>query len=104
MKKMIALLLALVMVLGMAACGEKAPEQTNAPAQQGGENKPTEGENKPAEGENTLEGTYDITMWVSEMDGVVAMTQEMIDAFEAANPGIVINAQIEGVTEADVGS
>ena len=104
MKKMIALLLALVMVLGMAACGEKAPEQTNAPAQQGGENKPAEGENKPAEGENTLEGTYDITMWVSEMDGVVAMTQEMIDAFEAANPGIVINAQIEGVTEADVGS
>ena len=104
MKKIIALLLALVMVLGMAACGEKAPEQTNAPAQQGGENKPAEGENKPAEGANTLEGTYDITMWVSEMDGVVAMTQEMIDAFEAANPGIVINAQIEGVTEADAGS
>ena len=51
MKKFIALLLALVMVLSMVACGEKAPEQTNAPAQQGGENKPAEGENKPAEGE-----------------------------------------------------
>ena len=49
MKKFIALLLALVMVLSMVACGEKAPEQTNAPAQQGGENKPAEGENKPAE-------------------------------------------------------
>jgi multiple sugar transport system substrate-binding protein len=51
MKKFIALLLALVMVLSMVACGEKAPEQTQAPAQQGGENKPAEGENKPAEGE-----------------------------------------------------
>ncbi|MBE6616665.1 MAG: extracellular solute-binding protein [Ruminococcaceae bacterium] len=51
-----------------------------------------------------LVGTYDITMWVSEMDGVAAQFQQQIDAFEAANPGIVINAQIEGVTEADAGS
>ena len=51
-----------------------------------------------------LQGSYDITMWVSEMDGVAAQFQQQIDAFEAANPGIVINAQIEGVTEADAGS
>ncbi len=51
-----------------------------------------------------LQGTYDITMWVSEMDGVASQFQQQIDAFEAANPGIVINAQIEGVTEADAGS
>ncbi len=51
-----------------------------------------------------LVGTYDITMWVSEMDGVAAQFQEQIDAFEVAYPGIVINAQIEGVTEADAGS
>ena len=38
MKKLIALLLALVMVLGMVACGEKAPAETNAPAKE--ENKP----------------------------------------------------------------
>ena len=83
MKKIIALLLALVMVIGMAACGNNG-EQGNDNAD--------------------LAGTYDITMWVSEMDGVAQMTQEMIDAFEAANPGIVINASIEGVTEADAGS
>ena len=51
-----------------------------------------------------LEGTYNITMWVSEKEGVAAQFQAQIDAFEAANPGIVINAQIEGVTEADAGS
>ncbi|MBR3965279.1 MAG: hypothetical protein IKJ80_07710 [Clostridia bacterium] len=43
-------------------------------------------------------------MWVSEKEGVSALFQQQIDAFEAANPGIVINAQIEGVTEADAGS
>ena len=59
------------------------------------------GEENPAAG---LEGTYDITMWVSEKDGVSALFQQQIDAFEAANPGIIINAQIEGVTEADAGS
>ena len=51
-----------------------------------------------------LTGTYNITMWVSEKEGVSALFQQQIDAFEAANPGIVINAQIEGVTEADAGS
>ena len=64
----------------------------------------------PANNPNTpdtsvdLTGTYDITMWVSEKEGVAELTQAHIDAFEAANPGIVINASIEGVTEADAGS
>ncbi len=62
----------------------------------------------------SLNGTYDITMWVSELvkkddagnevDSVVKMTQRQIAAFVAANPGITINATIEGVTEADAGS
>ena len=99
MKKIIALLLALVMVLGLAACGETpAPVETQAPAE-GGNETPTEGTT-----ENPLAGTYDIIMWVSEMDGMAALTQEMIDAFEVAYPGIVINAQIEGVSEADAGA
>ena len=99
MKKIIALLLALVMVLGLAACGETpAPVETQAPTE-GGNETPTEGST-----ENPLAGTYDIIMWVSESDGMTALTQEMIDAFEAAYPGIVINAQIEGVSEADAGS
>ena len=53
---------------------------------------------------NPLAGTYDVTLWVSELDGVAELTAEQIDAFEAANPGIIINAEIEGVTEADAGS
>ena len=103
MKKIIAMLLALVMVLSLAACGGSAneePKATEAPAAQGGEAQ------APAEtpAENPLAGTYDVTMWVSEMDGMSALTQEMIDAFEVAYPGIVINAQIEGVSEADAGA
>ena len=85
MKKIIALLLALTMALGMVACGEKNPDAGN-------------------DGTADLAGTYDVTLWVSEKDGVADLTQKQIDAFEAANPGIVINASIEGVTEADAGS
>ena len=81
MKKLFALLLALVMVLSLFA-GCKKDDDANA----------------------ELANTYDITMWVSEMDGVAAQFEAQIDAFEAANPGIVINAAIEGVTEADAGS
>lgn len=51
-----------------------------------------------------LSGTYKVTLWVSEKEGVAELTQQQIDAFEAANPGIVIEASIEGVTEADAGS
>ena len=101
MKKIIAMLLALVMILSLAACGGTSNvEPTNAPAENPA---PAETQGN-ADAENPLAGTYDITMWVSEMDGVAAMTQDMIDAFEAAYPGIVINASIEGVTEADAGS
>ena len=51
-----------------------------------------------------LSGTYNITMWVSEKEGVADQFKAQIADFMAANPGIVINAQIEGVTEADAGS
>ena len=57
---------------------------------------------------NPLAGTYYVTLWVSERENgensVVKQMQAQIDAFEAANPGIVINATISGVTEADAGS
>ena len=105
MKKLIALLLALVMVIGLVACGNNEPAvDPNQGEQQGNNNQPEGGEQGEQSGAGELAGTYDITMWVSEMDGVAEMTQEMIDAFELAYPGIVINAQIEGVTEADAGS
>ena len=104
MKRIIALLLALVMVLSMAACGN-SNAGSNAPASN--PSTPNTGADKPDDSqsdENPLAGTYDITMWVSELEGVAALFQQQIDAFEAANPGIVINASIEGVTEADAGS
>ena len=61
---------------------------------------------KPDEGPEAtgLEGTYDITMWVSEKEGVSEQFKAQIAKFMEANPGIIINAQIEGVTEADAGS
>ena len=87
MKKTLALVMALVLCLGLfAACGPKEPAGTTTV------------------GTNPLAGTYDVTLWVSELTGVADLTQQQIDAFEAANPGIVINAKIEGVTEADAAS
>ena len=103
MKKIIAMLLALVMVLSLAACGGSSNEP--APTQGAETPAPTQGAEAPeTPAENPLAGTYDVTLWVSESDGVTDLTAKQIDAFEAAYPGIVINASIEGVTEADAGS
>ncbi len=92
MKKLLSILMALVMVLGLVACG--TPDT------------PDNDVDTPNNGVNTadLSGTYNITMWVSEKEGVAEQFQAQIDKFEAANPGIIINAAIEGVTEADAGS
>ena len=101
MKKILSLVLVLIMLASFAACGGNNTTTTTVPqGNQGGEN--TGNENEVPE--NPLAGTYDITMWVSEKEGVAELTQKQIDAFELANPGIVINASIEGVTEADAGS
>ena len=93
MSKILSLILALVMMVAcFAACNPATgDEDTTA----GNDNETVE---------NPLAGTYNITMWVSEKEGVADQFQAQIDAFEAANPGITINAQIEGVTEADAGS
>ena len=86
MKKFLCATLALVMCLGLfVGC---------APAEENNNN------NTGAD----LTGTYDITLWVSEKEGVADQFKSQIAAFEAANPGIKINAKIEGVTEADAGS
>ena len=87
MSKILAVILAAIMLVAcFAACD------------QGGKNN---GGNDDA---TDLTGTYDITMWVSEKDGVADQFKQQIAAFMEANPGIVINASIEGVTEADAGS
>ncbi len=100
MKKIIAMLLALVMVLSLAACGGTETAPTSAPAVNNG----TPAENGSTTEENPLAGTYNITMWVSESDGVADQFKEQVAAFNAANPGIVINASIEGVAEGDAAS
>lgn len=87
MSKIVALILVVVMALStLASCNL-------------GGNK-----NEGSHEYEALNGTYNITMWVSEIDGVAAQFQAQIDAFEAKYPGIIINAEIEGVTEADAGS
>ena len=88
MCKILSLVLALVMLVScFAACGKK----------------PT-GDNQGENNNSDLAGTYNITMWVSEKEGVADQFKQQIKAFMDANPGVVINAQIEGVTEADAGS
>lgn len=106
MSKILSLVLVVVMLLscfvacqpkhehkyvdGVCSCGEKDPNY------------------KPQT--NPLAGTYDIEMWVSEKESedgtqsVAKQMQEQIAAFMAENPGIIINATISGVTEADAGS
>ncbi|MBR2622125.1 MAG: extracellular solute-binding protein [Clostridia bacterium] len=83
MSKILSLVLAVMMLVTcLVACKPKTPENPN----------------------EDLKGTYDITMWVSEKDGVADQFKQQIAAFMEANPGIVINVQVEGVTEADAGS
>ena len=61
---------------------------------------PTE-DNPDTPAGDDLTGTYDVKVWVSEIEGVATLTEAQIDAFEAANPGIVINATVEGMSEGD---
>ena len=97
MSRILSLLLVVAMLVSvLASC--KKPAET--PSGDNPSNTPS-GEEDIFAG---LEGTYNITMWVSEITGVAEQFQAQIDAFEAAHPGIIINAEIEGVTEADSGS
>ena len=98
MKKVLALVLALTMCLGLLA-GCQGAANGSTPA--GNNQTNPQGTTAP---QIDLSGTYDITMWVSELAGVSDLFQAQIDEFEKAYPGIIINAQIEGVTEADAGS
>ena len=94
MSKIFSLILVVVMLFSMTSCD----------AIQGILDKilgKTPPEVPPVVEDNPLAGTYDGTLWVSEIAGVTEFTAQQIDAFEAANPGIVINASIEGVSEAN---
>ncbi len=76
MKKLISILLAVLMVLTLVGCSKK-------------------------EEQGTAEGTYDITVWVSEVEGVADLTKQQIEKFNAENEDLTFNATIEGISEAD---
>ena len=85
MKKILAIVLALAMVLSLAACGSKDKENTPEPAPEGG---------------SELAGTYDITVWCA--DAIVELTKQQIADFNANNEdGITFNATVEAVGEGD---
>ena len=92
MKKLIAMLLALVMVLGMAACTvEKAPE-TTAPAAEG-----TPADTTPAaENVEISLWTYPIGNWVDE-----ATVASLIADFNAVYPNITVKVEYLDYTTGD---
>ena len=95
--KLISLLLALVMVLALGACGGKTnPSQGSSAAPQGSTAAPQGSTSSGSQ----LAGTYDIKVWCPE--NAVSWTKEQIDSFNKSNTdGIVINATVEAVGEGD---
>ena len=96
MKKILAMLLALVMIFALAACGQQAaPAASNdAPAAE------APAAEAPAAAGGELAGTYDITVWCA--DAIVDLTKKQIEDFNASNTdGITFNATVEAVGEGD---
>ncbi|MBP5184780.1 MAG: extracellular solute-binding protein, partial [Lachnospiraceae bacterium] len=95
-KSILALALALMMIDALAGCGKNP----------GGKSNPSGTPSDPSQGSDlsALNGTYDMVVWVSESDGVTDLTKQQIDRFCSENPGITINARIEGITEAESAS
>ena len=95
MKKLIALTLALVMVLGLAACGAKAPEVTEAPTA-AATNAPevTEAPAAAVDTEITL-WTYPIGNWGNE-----EVVKGLTDAF-TAETGIKVNVEFLAYADGD---
>ena len=105
-KKVLSALLVATMTVSMAACGSDNGTTNDTPAAGSDARADAPADNNteadaPAAAEADLSGTYDITVWLSESEGVAQLTEQQIDAFEEANPGIVINATVEGVTESN---
>ena len=79
MKKLLAVLLSVLMVLSLAACNN------------GGNN---------GGGSDTAGDSYDITVWVSEVEGMADLTKAQIDRYNETSD-VKFNATIEGISEAD---
>ncbi|MBR2604667.1 MAG: extracellular solute-binding protein [Clostridia bacterium] len=98
MKKTLAIVLALVMILGVIACTPKSATQT--PAETKTETKTETTETKPAAASSELAGEYTITVWAAEK--VVDLTKKQIEDFNKSNElGITFKATVEAVGEGD---
>ncbi len=104
MKKLLALLLAAVMVFALCACGGSSG--SSAPAADSGDaaEAPAADESAAApaaqSGGSELAGEYAITVWVAE--AAVDLTTKQIADFNASNEyGIVFNATVEAVGEGE---
>ena len=89
--------------LALASCGG-TPEKTTTGSKPGSTPTPTTGTpvtTQKGEVLQGLDGTYDITVWVSEVTGVADLTAKQIQAFDDKYTNITINATVEGVSEAD---
>ncbi len=53
----------------------------------------------PKKGGEDLKGTYNVTLWVSEVEGVADQFKAQIRNFEKENEGIIIKETVEGVSE-----
>lgn len=100
-KKLVKVLaLGLALTMGLAACGNNDSGSSGNNAS-GGESNGGGGE---VTDNSSLAGTYDITVWVSESEGIADLTKKQIQRFCDANPGIVINATVEGISESNSAS
>ena len=98
MKKIIAMLLALVMMLGLVACGPQTPTD------------PTNPKTPNVNYNDLLAGNYgEITLWVSDTvleDGtsVVDVTKAQIAEFQKLYPDVKFTYQVDGISEGDAAS
>ena len=94
MKKLIAMLLALVMVVGLCACTVEKPVETTAPAAQ---------ETTPVETNAPAAETVEISLWTYPIGGWGNQdtVNALIAAFEAANPGIKVTVEYLDYTNGD---
>jgi arabinogalactan oligomer/maltooligosaccharide transport system substrate-binding protein len=102
MKKVIAIALALILVLGFAACGQTQQQPANQqPANNTEPNKSNEqpAANQPSSGASQLAGTYNIVVWTGE--AAVDLTKKQIEDFNNTNEyGITFVAEVNPVSEA----
>jgi arabinogalactan oligomer/maltooligosaccharide transport system substrate-binding protein len=101
MKKIIAIALALILVLGFAACGQTQQPANQQPANNTEPSKTNEQPtgNQPSGGSSQLAGTYNIVVWTGE--AAVDLTKKQIEDFNNTNEdGITFVAEVNPVSEA----